>query len=196
MTSLSEVTVQEFQAALTPEAVRMFQIVQGAVGMGVAVFLLIVIGMYVNGSAAAEAAPADNPEGLMQAMTLVHFALLAVLLVLSAMLFNAQFSDARLRSGVNLTLNDAKGRPLTDNGSRCLALMRTAMILRLAMLEGPALFGLVICLLGAMNGFLHTHPLYWVNAASALYFIGYVVQTFPNRQRMEEIFQTRVLKTA
>jgi hypothetical protein len=196
MTSLSEVTVQEFQAALTPEAVRMFQIVHGAVGMGVGVFLLIVIGMYVNGLPAAEAAPADNPEGLMQVMTVVHFALLAVLLVLSAMLFNAQFSDARLRSGVNLTLNDAKGRPLTDNGSRCLALMRTAMILRLAMLEGPALFGLVVCLLGAINGFLHTHPLYWVNAASALYFIGYVVQTFPNRQRMEEIFQTRVLKTA
>ena len=49
--------------------------------------------------------------------------------------------------------------------------VHTAFVLRLALREGAAILGLVVCFLGAGNGVLRAYPAYWVNAAPAALFL-------------------------
>ena len=62
--------------------------------------------------------------------------------------------------------------------------LRGAAILRLAMLEGCALFGVVICLLGVVLEAATQHPWIWANAASAALFLIFAVLTFPTAERL------------
>lgn len=55
-----------------------------------------------------------------------------------------------------------------------------AYIVRAAMREGPALMGLVACLMGAGNGALRDQPAYWANALPALLFVGWVLSFLPD----------------
>lgn len=69
----------------------------------------------------------------------------------------------------------------------CLAALRTATVLRLAVLEAPALFGAIVCLIASQRGVLDVEPLYWLNLASAAAFVAAAVLTFPTRDRVTVI---------
>jgi len=48
-------------------------------------------------------------------------------------------------------------------------LYRTSSLLLMAPIEGAAFFGAVICMIGVQNGIIDFYPMYWMNAASAVY---------------------------
>ncbi|MBX2992483.1 MAG: hypothetical protein KF749_15125 [Bacteroidetes bacterium] len=78
--------------------------------------------------------------------------------------------------------------PDADRVSAFLSRVRTAQIVRLALYEGAAFMGLVVCMLAAMNGTLHVHPIYWWNVASTAILAGLIVLTFPTRTKIIQIF--------
>ena len=63
--------------------------------------------------------------------------------------------------------------------------LRAATIVRLALFEGCALFGTVICLLGVVLGAVAERPWIWGNAASTALFVGFTAATFPTAKRLE-----------
>lgn len=65
-----------------------------------------------------------------------------------------------------------------------LARLRAATILRAALLEGPALFGGVVCLLAVQTGAARDLPLVWLNAASTFVTLFVVIVTFPTKERV------------
>lgn len=67
-----------------------------------------------------------------------------------------------------------------------MARLRAATILRLALFEGPALLGAVICLLAVQLGAAKELPLVWLNAISTFVLLFLVVVTFPTRDRVEQ----------
>jgi hypothetical protein len=69
--------------------------------------------------------------------------------------------------------------------------LRAATILRLALFEGAALFGTVICHLAIMLGVAREHPLVFLNAASTFVMLGLVITTFPTRERCERLLRER-----
>lgn len=67
-----------------------------------------------------------------------------------------------------------------------MARLRAATILRLALFEGPALLGAVICLLAVQLGAAKELPLVWLNAISTFVLLFLIVVTFPTRDRVEQ----------
>ncbi len=187
MDSLSDVTLEQFRPALTDTAVRTFQVIQGAIGAGIVFFFVILI---VSQSAPVQA-DGDSVE-LVKIMTAINAFIAAGVYFASNILFNTMFSEKRLQEAVTKTFYNQQRQPITDPAEKCLAQIRTAVIVRLALWEAPALFGLVICMIGSMNGVIHEHPFYWINLIPSLIHVGLVVMTFPNRERLEEIFTAKI----
>ncbi len=59
------------------------------------------------------------------------------------------------------------------------------------MLEAPALFGIVVCLVGSLNGQLHAEPIYWLNLASTVVLVLFVALSFPSRERLVDLFRRK-----
>ena len=72
-----------------------------------------------------------------------------------------------------------------------LALVSMASIIRLAMMEAPALFGIVICLLAVFGEGLDDQPVYWLNLASVVLFLFYLAASFPTRERVLELLRRK-----
>ncbi len=69
-----------------------------------------------------------------------------------------------------------------------------AYIVRLAMMEAVALFGLIVCFVALSQGTLQHQPLYWLNAASSAIFVGFLAATFPSDTRVAETLMENVSK--
>lgn len=109
--------------------------------------------------------PTRPEAGAAPLLSLVALALTAVCWPLSALL------PARL-----LAARAARGSAL-----ELIAGLRTARIVRLALLEAPALLGGLALLVGALAGGLPARPLLWANALPYLGLLGYVATRFPSR---------------
>ena len=70
--------------------------------------------------------------------------------------------------------------------------MSLPLILRLALLEAAAFLGLIICLAAAMSGALRLYPIYWINTASTVVVVLYVVLAFPSRDRIAKIYEDKL----
>jgi hypothetical protein len=65
----------------------------------------------------------------------------------------------------------------------------TKKIIVLAVMECPALFGLIVCLFGRMNNVMKHHPESWFNALPSLILLLYIAFTFPNIERVKTELQ-------
>lgn len=64
--------------------------------------------------------------------------------------------------------------------------VQQAFILRLACREGAGLLGLTVAYLAALNGTLRAYPAYWVDAAPAALFVGFVALHWPSEERLDQ----------
>jgi len=161
---------QAFRGALGDVELRAMQVVQVALMAGVLFFGLVVAVLAIRPQTVGAAPP--TPAATLSLLSLVHGAM-----ALGAWAVAFLLHGALLRRAV---ADEAAG-----TGADALAALRKAMLVRLALLEGPALFGLVVCLLAALGGALRATPIYWLNALSALAFLAIAVLSFPTRERVE-----------
>ena len=150
------------------------QVVQAALMAGVLVFGLVVMLLAIR----PQTMGTPTPARMLTLFSLVHGAMAVGTWSLAPLLQTALLARARPESGAGV-------------GTAALAAIRSAGLLRLALLEGTALFGLVVCLLAALGGALREQPLYWLNALSALAFLAYAALSFPTRERVETFFAER-----
>jgi hypothetical protein len=66
--------------------------------------------------------------------------------------------------------------------------VRTASIIRLAIMESAAFFGLVVCFIAVSDSIMRENPFYWINAISAVFLIGFILLTIPNPDRIGTIY--------
>lgn len=100
-------------------------------------------------------------------------------------------SLAHLVLAVGLALLLPKVLPRHRSGAEehprvALGRVRASYIIRLIVLEGAAMFGLTVCLVGVVRGVMVEHPVYWLNVASSLVLLAASVLAFPSRERVEE----------
>lgn len=177
----SHVGMAEFREALTPEAVRSTRIIQGAIGAGVLFFALGVFLLHtLNPPASAPPTPASIL--LVRILTVAHLVMAAAIYPLAHRIFTRTVSRERLASSAG------------TGPAGALSLMRTGIITRLAMYEGVAFLGLIVCTVGVLQGVLGMHPVYWINAFSAVILLLFVVRTFPTKERLLAIFEERFLR--
>jgi hypothetical protein len=181
MTTAMETQEREFEALLEKNHLRAMQILQGAFSLGVAMFALVIGVFYLT--AAAQMVRMDATIFPIFSGVHAFVALSCWVVGLSAPSLVARLAPSGLIRGVGTALEGSSA------AERILAQIRTAFILRLALLQGPALFGLVICLLGSKDGTLREKPIFWLNGLSAALFLAYSLATFPTRDRAMEMFR-------
>lgn len=181
--------LQDFQKLITPEYIRILQVIHGALAMGPVVFLVAVISTYSN--ALKQPAP-DEVESVMW-MSAVHVLFASIVYPLAQYLFDVRFRKEKREQFLEQA-NAMLSPGLHSGAEKYLSMLRTAMIIRLALIEGVAFFGLTICVVAATDGLLREQPVYWLNSLSSLVMIGFVLVNFPTREHIELFCQERIIQ--
>lgn len=177
---MSRPPLQAFRDALSAQALRQLQVVHLAIPAGALLFagVTLLLAPLADPPAAELASKAE----LVRTLSLVHALMFLSLLPLALLLPRA--SVAR---GVQGLREQELPAPLA--AQRALHLVRTASILRLALLEGAALFGVVVCLLAALDGLSSRQPLVWLNLGSTAVLLVASALCFPTRERLEALYR-------
>lgn len=77
---------------------------------------------------------------------------------------------------------------------KALGVLRSGVIVRAALLEGPALFGLVVIFLAHAQGALEPSPWIWANALTALLFLAASGVSFLTKRRLVDLVEDRLSK--
>lgn len=148
---------------------RSLAILQAALGAGPLFVWLVVLGLWQMPPSSDGAAAGPDQVRLITLLSAVHVMVALSSYAAGALLFSRVLHQRAPR--------DPLGR------------LRAATALRLALLEGPALFGAVICLLAVQPGVAEQVPLVWLNATSTFVLLFVVVVTFPTRERVERLLR-------
>jgi len=192
MASLANVTLSEFKLPLTPGAVRSGIIVQLALVMGVLFFLFAVI--VINQNTGGDK-PVDGE--VIQILMTTHALLFVAAIYVGHWLFNRRFTAENLEKAYSRNYMDKRGTPLASTPPEKLVLLiRTAYVIRAALLEGAAFFGLMTLVVCAQSGLLNTQPLLWLNAGSSLYEMGFILLNLPTAEKQQALFEERIQSLA
>jgi len=193
MTTIARVSTAEFEQALTPAVMRTIQMIYLALIMGVIVFTAAVFIIYSTDKSQENV---NIDPDLLTTMSLVHACFALAAYALATFQYKSQFRTERL-SGVSRgeTSDRSVMYPSSTPAESYLSIIRTALIIRLALMQGAAFFGLVTCIIGATSGALRLHPEYWANLASSVVMIGFCILTFPNKERLAGIFEEKINRT-
>jgi hypothetical protein len=171
-------TRTDLEQALPDPLLRSMQLIHVALPLGPVLFAFVVIFMNLS---MGSVRPTTTEFEIMKLLSTVHvvFALLA--LIGSEAVFR-WLADVR-----RIAESDTDTTPLFV--AKCVSRFRTASIARLAILEGAAMFGLMVCLVGLTRGILDVEPMYWLNIASTFVMMTVAVWKFPTRERVISALQ-------
>jgi hypothetical protein len=155
----------EIRQALDDATIRGLQILQLALPLGVVLFAGVV---WFRASFQAHPAAADGPIPEPLTVKLAIGALVAFLLM-------ERIGNTLLRRRIN-------GARDLDVAAR-LEAFRAAFIVRLALLEAPALCGVALCFLATQGG-PPADPMVWLGLLPAALFVLLSAMSFPNRERV------------
>lgn len=170
----------EFRQSLNDSAVRTLQIVHAAIGMGATLFLAVVLFLYYRGLPSGPETAQTAPD--LMTMTLIHGVMLAVCVWLSGFLYSRAFAEKQVRAYAG-NGGSGEGTPRLGPGD-ILMIIKNARIIKLAVLEGPAFFGLAICFMGVTGGAIYREPYYWINLASYGILALTVYRDFPTKDKL------------
>jgi uncharacterized membrane protein len=191
--SLSEVSLFDFKKALDQTSVRISQIIFIGLTASVVVFSFIVFMVSQQNNNVVY-----NKEILstLYVMSIINLVITVSSIIVGKYISDRQFSESNLQSAVKRDYKDKQGNSLNlTPEQKCLSVIRTASIIRLATMEGAAFFGLVAMMQVVQSGIGIIEPVYYANILSILPLFIYVVTNFPNAERIEEIFKKRIQKT-
>lgn len=187
--SLSQTPRADFEAVLETRQLRVDALLQGALTAAPLLFsaVAIQVGQAARGEGGAAALVWVGKLGVL------HLALAAALWLLSPLAEALLFREKALRKAAARRLPE---NPVHAPGpaGQCLALLRSARILRLAMYEAPALLGGLVLFLAAREGLLAAYPFLWVNAASAFALVARSLTSWPTRGRVLDEFDHWIAK--
>ena len=192
MNPSSQISNLDFKKVLTPENIRVLRIIFLALAAGVFTFGLVILIIYFQQTHSDYNEVMTPTLNLLSVMNLI-FALTSI--VLGKFMYDRQFQTATIEIQKSSGVSNSK--VVANNLStaeKCLATIRTASIIRLAMLEGSALLGLVVTLLAVQSGAGNQAPMYFLNALTTLPLFITIVIIFPTADRLEQIFQEKIFK--
>ncbi len=184
-----DVSLEDFDANLRQEQLRGLQIIQLAMILGLSAFVLVIVVIHWIGTFQ-ENSPGAATSSMVWILTLVHLFFFATAVFLAPILERSQYTREKFDRLRYAYRSAARGSQAV--AEVCLALLRSARILRLAVLESAALFGLVVCFVAISTGVMQQQPIYWINLISVLFALGYMIRSFPNRQMLRDLFRQKI----
>ena len=181
---MAKIPAEMFKNAIPDQELMLLKIIYGAITAGVSAFLAIVIFMHFTAGTAAAVKP--ELAWNITVLSIVHGILLSVIYPLSGILYGRKISAVMAETDASAA--DGYQEPAAVV-SRIMPVLRTAGIIRLAMLEGVAFFGLVTCFLAVRDGIMAAFPAYWGNLLSCALFMITVIRTFPSKEGITALYE-------
>lgn len=169
-------TVADIHLSLSGAYIKSLQVFHFAFAMGVLAFFFVVLFAYLQNPAA----PNAGDTSLMDLLTFAHL-VYALVAYGGSVLVHRTIVSRALADGVRMY-----------SAERALAGLRTASVVRLAIMEAVAFFGLVALFLSIQTGTLQANPFYWVNLFSTVVLFAFVGWSFPSRERLELLVSRRL----
>jgi hypothetical protein len=171
-----QVSTGTLQESLTPQTLRPLQIIYGAMIAGVTVFTIFVV-MYHYFFAS----PADARHGIDTYTQILVWT--TMLYTVGALAGGHFFYQQRLRSATRM-----------ETAAGVLITFRSALLIRIAAIEGAALLGAVVCFIASNNGSLRAHPDFWITLVPYLIFLLIAYISFPTKRFLLQLFETQIRK--
>jgi hypothetical protein len=181
MSTQSGPTRAVFESVLTPEYLQITRILQAALVSGPTLFAAGLLAFFFF--TVQPPTPALQAVQTMDRLSVAHVGFTIVAYLLAPLLFSRVMTGTRLDPGGDSTTPDELAR-------QALLLLRTAIIVRLAVLEGAAFFGIAVCVLGVSGGVLYTNSTHWLNLGSTLLLVLFGFLTFPTRDGLLDILES------
>jgi len=192
MQSLSDLSTAEFRSALTPERVKIGMIIQAALAGGA---LLFFVAVSTIGLLNQPKNPAAIDYSMLGIMTIICLMLLLLTYITGSFVYNSFFKPERLQAAFSSEPINNEGRPISASpAEKAVSLIRTAILVRTASLEGAAIFGLASFTLAAQQGALKTVPWIWFDILPLIVLLLWVIISFPTPDRLEKIFETKMIR--
>ena len=201
---LENITEEEFAASLdTSSDLRGMQILSFAFMAGVVSFACVVIFLYFNNAQGANIerevpkGQAELLDGLGEVSILPLLSFVHTIMAIACWSLGFYLYEAILRrKRFGSILQVLPGIHSEDPQAGFWVSLRGAFVIKIAMLQAPALFGLIICLLAILSGDIYSSPLYWLNTLSAVVLVLYMASAFPTRDRIVDVFRMMVMSKA
>lgn len=178
-------SLRDVEEALDRGQLRQMGLVHTLLGVGPTIFLAVIVVLHLLGRE-----PDGSDPGILPILGMVHGAMLVTLIPLSlllpALVLRRLGAAARTPSGA-----DVAPAAFVNVWLRSLS---AVLIVRMALLEGPALFGNVVLLMAVLGGHVDAQPLYWLNAGTTGLLLLVTVATFPTRERVLGLFRRHALE--
>lgn len=141
------------------------RVIFGSFLMGVYAFTIISVIMYFDKASDPDfVAPLESNATL---LTYIALGYIVLAIPLSSMLFK-RFLKTHIH----------------ENPHVIVANIRSAMLVRLAVFEGAALFAATGILIGALDGFLVENPIIWINLVPIAYFTLHILMNWPTTSKI------------
>jgi hypothetical protein len=180
-----QVEREAFMRVMDGGRLRTMQIIHLTLLAGVLTFGMVIAILWIQGSETS-GSEMQKEDAFLNLLTLVNVVMLAAAFVAGHLIYRWLSGP---RGAVLLGKNPAYRNFSAE--LKCATALFTGAIIRLAIFEGAALFGLIVCLLGILGGELAEQPVYWLNLFSPAVFVLLIAATFPTRGRMESLFLRR-----
>ena len=147
-------------------------------------FFAICLFLYFSGDSSIR--PDESDTVLNDYLVLGSLVLTAVMIVVSRIVSNNVFNkdSEAMTSFLNERASPVKG---------AIQVVTTSYIIKFAMLEGAALFGLVSLMLSVLNDAIDYNGFYWLSIIPMLVMNIIFILTFPTRERVIQIINDKIL---
>jgi hypothetical protein len=183
MSETTGVTARDIDRALTDKDLRGMRIMHFALVGGLTMFLLVAVVLYLT-TENVVSKTLDGNELLMMsgAHAFVALTCFALSFILPALMLKPSTIEKMMQQRA------ANGVPALEPAALYVSAIRGAWVLRLTLQEGPAVFGLIICVMAVNSGAMAEQPLYSLNGLTTMLFLAGAIMAIPSRERALNMF--------
>lgn len=179
----------DLEKGVTDNKARILQIIYAAMLVGVGIFFLVIIFLYNRG----QVPESHYDEGMLDLFGLVLVMLCGGAYSIAYMLPQFLLKPDKLKVQLAGHMHSPDHKQIIDPVDKLLMILRQFLIARIALIEGPALFGLVFLFMSVTNGAIYTGSKYWFFAAPAVVLFGYILKNFPTKQQHIDSIKNYIL---
>ncbi|MBL1215485.1 MAG: hypothetical protein HND52_19115 [Ignavibacteriae bacterium] len=184
MENIKNLTTQKLQEEITNEDLRNLKIIISALNIGVLLFFAVCLFLYFSGDQQEIPKPVDIE--LIDTLLMLSLGLTVLMIIVSRVV-----PDQILRNNSKMLLADRIDEYSIVN--KLLGVATTHYIIKFAMLEGAALFGLVTLILSVLNNSIHYNSVYWLAILPMLVMNFIFILTFPSKERVIQLISDKIL---
>jgi hypothetical protein len=180
----NNISYDDFEKSLPAGYLKTLQIISLAIGAGIVMFLFVVVILYST-TTQPQLQPSEETESI---LSLAHAVIFISTFFLSRFIYGMIISG---KMNQLQNLNQYSRQKSSENDfNMLLQKIRTAEIVRLALLEAPAMFGLVVILICVTSGVIFYEPVYWLNFLSGVVLWGMIYINFPTKDKLFETMRS------